>query len=136
GRARASESARLLSDALNATADALDGTPIAQQIAEWLRLSPAQIDHLTYSYFGGTGRLVTRALDPLLRDEERLGGAAPPSVAVEPESAVPEKEDLAAEEAKDDQEVCNLCGDPKCPRRKGERHTLCIHYQPKGGVNG
>ncbi len=69
-------------------------------------------------------------------DEERLGGAAPPSVAVEPESAVPEKEDLAAEEAKDEQEVCNLCGDPKCPRRKGERHTLCIHYQPKGGVNG
>lgn len=30
----------------------------------------------------------------------------------------------------DDQEVvtCNLCGDPKCPRKKGEPHKKCIHY--------
>ncbi len=26
-------------------------------------------------------------------------------------------------------EVCNLCGDPACPRRKGQPRKLCIHYQ-------
>lgn len=25
-------------------------------------------------------------------------------------------------------EVCNLCGDPACPRRKGEPRSRCIHY--------
>ncbi len=30
----------------------------------------------------------------------------------------------------DDKQVvtCNLCGDPKCPRKKGEPHKKCIHY--------
>ena len=27
------------------------------------------------------------------------------------------------------QEVCNLCGDPKCPRKKGMPRKLCIHYK-------
>ena len=26
-------------------------------------------------------------------------------------------------------EVCNLCSDPACPRRKGEPKTTCIHYK-------
>lgn len=26
-------------------------------------------------------------------------------------------------------EVCNLCGDPACPRRKGEPRSRCIHHQ-------
>lgn len=25
--------------------------------------------------------------------------------------------------------VCNLCGDPDCPRRKGEPRVKCIHYK-------
>ncbi len=25
--------------------------------------------------------------------------------------------------------VCNLCNDPKCPRRKSEPHNLCIHFE-------
>ncbi|MDI3538553.1 MAG: hypothetical protein PWP58_1240 [Bacillota bacterium] len=25
-------------------------------------------------------------------------------------------------------EVCNLCGDPACPRRKGEPRSRCIHF--------
>lgn len=25
--------------------------------------------------------------------------------------------------------VCNLCGDPECPREKGMPHGLCIHYE-------
>lgn len=24
--------------------------------------------------------------------------------------------------------VCNLCGDPECPRRKGEPRSRCLHY--------
>lgn len=24
--------------------------------------------------------------------------------------------------------TCNLCGDPKCPRKSGEPHAKCIHY--------
>lgn len=26
-------------------------------------------------------------------------------------------------------EVCNLCGDPACPRRKGQPHRLCMHWE-------
>ncbi|MFW6001328.1 MAG: BMC domain-containing protein [Halanaerobium sp.] len=32
------------------------------------------------------------------------------------------------ESDKDDEDICNLCGDPACPRRKGELRTDCIHY--------
>lgn len=27
-----------------------------------------------------------------------------------------------------DQEVCNICKDPACTRRKGDARTMCIHY--------
>lgn len=33
------------------------------------------------------------------------------------------------EEIKEAQELCNLCGDPKCPRKKGMPRKLCIHYK-------
>lgn len=26
-------------------------------------------------------------------------------------------------------EICNLCGDPKCPRKKGEPRKLCINFE-------
>lgn len=26
-------------------------------------------------------------------------------------------------------EVCNLCGDPACPRKKGDPRVTCIHYE-------
>lgn len=33
------------------------------------------------------------------------------------------------EESQNDQvEICNLCGDPDCPRRKGDLRVNCIHY--------
>ena len=32
------------------------------------------------------------------------------------------------ETEKDEEDICNLCGDPDCPRRKGELRTDCIHY--------
>lgn len=28
-------------------------------------------------------------------------------------------------------EVCNLCGDPVCPRRKGDPHILCLHCEER-----
>jgi hypothetical protein len=27
-----------------------------------------------------------------------------------------------------DEECCNLCGDPACPRRKGQPRRMCLHY--------
>lgn len=35
----------------------------------------------------------------------------------------------------DDQEICNICKDPKCTRRKGEARTMCIHYHATIGGN-
>lgn len=35
---------------------------------------------------------------------------------------------VESQEPVDGMEVCNLCGDPVCPRRKGELRSLCIHY--------
>lgn len=34
----------------------------------------------------------------------------------------------ATDDADDDVVTCNLCGDPKCPRKMGEPHVKCIHY--------
>ncbi len=39
-----------------------------------------------------------------------------------------EIEDKTEEIEKDDEDICNLCGDPACPRKKGELRTDCIHY--------
>ena len=36
---------------------------------------------------------------------------------------------------KDDGDICNLCGDPDCPRRKGELRTDCIHYDEIMGTD-
>lgn len=33
------------------------------------------------------------------------------------------------EQYKKPTEVCNLCGDPLCPRKKGEPRKLCINYE-------
>lgn len=34
-------------------------------------------------------------------------------------------------EIKKKRNVCNLCYDPKCTRKKGQPKTLCIHYKSK-----
>jgi microcompartment protein CcmL/EutN len=36
-------------------------------------------------------------------------------------------EEIESEEKKEE-DICNLCGDPACPRVKGDLHTDCIHY--------
>lgn len=50
------------------------------------------------------------------------------------ESAYPngEQEESENERIEDidvDNETCNLCHDPACPRRKGDLRTSCIHYK-------
>lgn len=46
------------------------------------------------------------------------------------------EEDESEEEIeKDDGDICNLCGDPDCPRRKGELRTDCIHYDEIMGTD-
>ncbi|TDT50362.1 BMC domain-containing protein [Fonticella tunisiensis] len=32
------------------------------------------------------------------------------------------------------EEICNICGDPACPRKKGQPRNLCIHYKKDGPV--
>src|SRR5699024_11166825 len=35
---------------------------------------------------------------------------------------------------REEKDLCNLCYDPKCPRKKGELKSLCIH-NTKGGIS-
>ncbi|HBC96179.1 MAG TPA: microcompartment protein [Clostridium sp.] len=39
------------------------------------------------------------------------------------------QEENSKKDKKEDKEVCNICHDPKCPRRKGQPRNLCIHYK-------
>jgi len=39
------------------------------------------------------------------------------------------QEEAVVKKENKDEEVCNLCGDPVCPRRKGEPHSRCLHYK-------
>lgn len=43
------------------------------------------------------------------------------------DSETEEVEEIESEEKKEE-DICNLCGDPACPRVKGDLHTDCIHY--------
>jgi hypothetical protein len=40
----------------------------------------------------------------------------------------PETEISPAPAEKTGSEVCNLCGDPACPRKKGDPKVTCLHY--------
>jgi len=60
---------------------------------------------------------------------------APPEAP--PASEPPSTPSVQAEPKGEDQaprpnDVCNLCGDPACPRRKGQPRKLCIH-RPQAG---
>lgn len=39
------------------------------------------------------------------------------------------QKDTVTEKPEDQVVTCNLCGDPKCPRKIGEPHKKCIHYE-------
>ncbi len=60
--------------------------------------------------------------EPEIEEEEQPAGENP--VPESDEETEPEKK----AEPEDRPGICNLCNDPKCPRRKNEPHMLCIHY--------
>ncbi|QSQ08222.1 Propanediol utilization protein PduA [Koleobacter methoxysyntrophicus] len=50
---------------------------------------------------------------------------------IKKEEKEPEKSEKSEGEKDGDNKdkvTCNLCGDPACPRKKGELRTICIHY--------
>ena len=69
------------------------------------------------------------AVDKVLTAEVALEEAAGTRAALQAVEAVGEA--LAAETALVEldapEDCCNLCGDPACPRRKGQPHRLCRH---------
>lgn len=38
-------------------------------------------------------------------------------------------QEAANQEPANSPEICNLCGDPACPRKKGDPRVTCIHYE-------
>ena len=75
----------------------------------------------------------TEAEDPGtgMEDKEQIDG--PEAEEQMDETAVP-GEQAEPEEAEPRAATCNLCNDPLCPRLKGEKHILCIHYRIKEEV--
>ncbi|WP_432403195.1 BMC domain-containing protein [Wukongibacter sp. M2B1] len=45
------------------------------------------------------------------------------------EVEVTKLENESVKEHKRNTDICNLCGNPKCPRKKGEPRKLCINYE-------
>lgn len=41
---------------------------------------------------------------------------------------VEESAETVSQDAVNPAETCNLCGDPACPRKKGDPRVTCIHY--------
>lgn len=62
---------------------------------------------------------------PVAASLEAAAGAPTESAPVEPGSL--EAEAVSETTPRHADDVCNLCGDPACPRRKGQRHKFCIH---------
>lgn len=61
-------------------------------------------------------------------EAEEFGAEFDEEAEDESEAGVEEIEDETEAGKKDDEDICNLCGDPDCPRKKGELRTDCIHY--------
>ncbi|MBD5805845.1 BMC domain-containing protein [Limosilactobacillus walteri] len=80
-------------------------------------------------------------------EKKRIKMASEKTVVITPDNKVDEKasddndQPLVEEEPKEEDEpdnkqetdsdnevTCNMCGDPKCPRKLGEPHKKCIHY--------
>lgn len=69
--------------------------------------------------------------------ENKTEAALEENVAVSPEDQDDSQKNLGAplpkveqvpEDTGVDDTLCNLCGDPDCPRRKGDPHILCLHF--------
>lgn len=72
---------------------------------------------------GGVGEPQAQATAPAdaAEEEPSRADAAEEATAVPPEDEVSPAEKASAD-------VCNLCGDPACPRKKGDPKVTCLHY--------
>ena len=76
----------------------------------------------------GLRREQPESLKPAEREPVQVKEEAPaPSEASEESPAVEEQEIPPEMSDASDAELCNLCLDPACPRRKGEPRQNCIH---------
>ncbi|MGX8700706.1 BMC domain-containing protein [Caproiciproducens sp.] len=64
----------------------------------------------------------SEALSPQPEEE-----ASPGTVGLSETEEIPEP--IAQVRQEPEQAACNLCGDPKCPRTKGQPRRDCIHYK-------
>lgn len=70
-------------------------------------------------------------LSGLIRSRETVGAAPPVQSLPQPEASpaiAGETKEKDLQPAKKPVEICNLCGDPSCPRKKGDPKVTCIHY--------
>ncbi|HMM21108.1 MAG TPA: BMC domain-containing protein [Selenomonadales bacterium] len=67
------------------------------------------------------------APEPAAGLTEPAGAVLPEENSQEPE-AQPEEEEPPAGAERKSAELCNLCGDPACPRKKGDPKVTCLHY--------
>ncbi|KKM11461.1 hypothetical protein SY88_08575 [Clostridiales bacterium PH28_bin88] len=92
-------------------------------------------------------QLVTKHVDRVSTGsagEDQPGAGGQEAVAQEAEQQaaglLPDPETSAVQPGESQQspltEVCNLCGDPLCSRRKGEPKTNCIHYKSRDEQEG
>lgn len=59
-------------------------------------------------------------------EEEEAEETAPGETDIEPN---PDRDQVVTGPEKLPEDVCNLCGDPLCPRRKGEPRVNCINHK-------
>ncbi|WP_094606879.1 hypothetical protein SPSIL_047120 [Sporomusa silvacetica DSM 10669] len=64
-----------------------------------------------------------------LEAEESPAAANKESIIIQAAELVEEPPaETVSQEPNNSVEVCNLCGDPACPRKKGDPRITCIHY--------
>jgi len=66
-------------------------------------------------------------LEGLIRNTETVGYQEEVKVEILDQDEVLD-ETPEIEEIENEQVTCNVCGDPKCPRKKGDLRSQCIHY--------
>lgn len=65
----------------------------------------------------------------VVAEEEPLPVVIAQEVTIDEAGEITFVEEVMFEEGTPAAEVCNLCGDPACSRRKGQPHRLCMHWE-------
>lgn len=80
-------------------------------------------------------------IEKLIKSLETVGNSEETKAVKESENKEIQIESSETEKAAEEEEpkkdtvikkregICNICGDSRCPRRKGEPKSLCIHYK-------